>query len=285
MWCIYLFIYNCGVLFIYLNLLSWYSLSRYDWLSALCFNSVLFFFPSIIIFWCDWIVLELLCFISKIQSEQAQFDAVTGSVIELASSPLSCSMTSGKSGLWCDANLSCLRISTPQKPWSPTAELKTCWPLTMDSRSRHLPAYGSTAPSTLHSHGHLLCPGARVTLVTHVGLSIPPTMSLPRILSSSFLLPQCSSPVSASLRFLLSQVFFFIWRGESVCVCVSFSPRHIWCVLQSSPPSPSLHLTFLSPSIPLCTHCKCGIWEYGPHNTGFFIPSCKCVHNGLDMEI
>lgn len=87
-----------------------------------------------------------------------------------ASSPLSCSMTSGKSGLWCDASLSCLRISTPQKPWSPTAELKTCWPPTTDSRSRHLPALGSTAPSTLDSHGHPLRPGARVTLATRVGL-------------------------------------------------------------------------------------------------------------------
>lgn len=157
------------------------------------------------------------------QSEQGQFDSVAGNnIIELALSPLSCSMTSGKSGLWCDANLSCLRISTPQKPWSPTAELKTCWPLTMDSRSCLLPAYGSTAPSTPHSHGHPLCPGASVTLATHVGFSIPPpTMSLPSILSSpSFLLPQCSSPVSASLRFLLSQVFFFIWRGERVCVCI-----------------------------------------------------------------
>lgn len=93
----------------------------------------------------------------------------------------------------------------------------------MDSRSRHLPALGSTAPSTLDSHGHPLRPGARVTLATRVGLSIPPPpTSLPIILSSpSFLLPQSRSPVSASLRFLLSQVFFFIWRGAGVCfVCL-----------------------------------------------------------------
>lgn len=96
----------------------------------------------------------------------------------------------------------------------------------------HLLALGSTAPSTLDSHGHPLRPGARKTLATHVGRSIPPpTINLPRILSSpSFLLPQCRSPVSTSLRFLLSQVFFFIWRGAGVCV--SFSPRHIHCVLQ-----------------------------------------------------
>lgn len=86
--------------------------------------------------------------------------------------PLSCSMTSGKSGLWCDANLSCLRISTPQKPWSPTAELKTCWPLTMDSRTLYLPASGSAAPSTIHSYGHPFCPRVRVTLITHTGPSI-----------------------------------------------------------------------------------------------------------------
>ncbi|KAG7224170.1 hypothetical protein INR49_019905 [Caranx melampygus] len=45
---------------------------------------------------------------------------------QLRRARLSCNMTSGKSGPWCDVNLSCLRISTPQKPWSPTAELKTC---------------------------------------------------------------------------------------------------------------------------------------------------------------
>lgn len=163
----------------------------------------------------------------------------------------SCRMTSGKSGLWCDANLSCLRISTPQKPWSPTAELMTCWPPTMDSRSRHLPALCSTAPFTLDSHGHPLRPGARITLATHVGLSIPPsTFSLPRILSSpSFLLlPQCRRPVSSSLRFLLSQVFFFIWRG--VCLCVFKPSLHsLWFIFSIG--SSSLPVSF-HPSPPPC---------------------------------
>lgn len=121
--------------------------------------------------------------------------------------PLSCSMTSGKSGLWCDANLSCLRISTPQKPWSPTAELKTCWPLTMDSRTLYLPASGSAAPSTIHRYGHPFCiQVSEWHRYPTLGLpSIFPTMSLPTILiCPSFLKP-------ASLRFLLSQVFYFIF--------------------------------------------------------------------------
>lgn len=152
-------------------------------------------------------------------------------------------MSSGKSGLWCDANLSCLRISTPQKPWSPTAELKTCWPPMMDSRSRHLPALGSTAPSTLDSHGHPLCPGARITLATHVGLSIPPSVYP----ESSVLLHSCCPsaealyPPPSDFCFLR---FFSLFGEERECVCVSFSSRQIQCVLQLFSPISSSYLPF-----------------------------------------
>lgn len=76
--------------------------------------------------------------------------------------------------------------------------------------------------------------------------------------------------------------FFSLFGEERECVCVSFSPRQVQCVLQLF--SPSVPLTFRSPPTPLCAHCKCGTWEYGHHNDGSFIPSCKRVHNGLDME-
>lgn len=184
-------------------------------------------------------------------------------------------MSSGKSGQWCDANLSCLRISTPQKPWSPTAELKTCWPPTMDSRSHHLPALGSTAPfypwqPWTSSFAQVPELHWRPTLGSP---TIPPlTLSLPRILSSvSFLLPQCRSRVSASLRFLLSQVFFlYLERSGSVFVCLLALAT--FSVFSTYFPSPSF---LLPPMPPLCAHCKCGTWEYGRHNAGFFIPSCK----------
>lgn len=175
-------------------------------------------------------------------------------------------MTRGKSGPWCDANLSCLRISTPQKPWSPTAELKTCWPPMMDSRSRLRSALGSTPiPSPFDSHGHPLRPGARITLATHVGHSIPlPAITYPWLLSSSsFLLPLCRSPVSPSLRFLLSQVVFFVlffslfWeKRESHCVfvfsfvcLVFFSPRIICCVRPLFLPSVCLTFLLFPPSL------------------------------------
>lgn len=132
-------------------------------------------------------------------------------------------MSSGKSDPWCDANRSCLRISTPQKPWSPTAELKTCWPPTMDSRSHHLLALGSTNPPTLYSHGHLLCPGARVTLAIQAGLSIPSRQSPPPEYLV-FLIPAAPAqktcihlpPISAFSGFF----FFFLYLKRSSSICV-----------------------------------------------------------------
>lgn len=144
----------------------------------------------------------------------------------------------------------------------------------MDSRSRHLPALCSTAPFTLDSHGHPLRPGARVTLVTHIGPSIPPpTITLPRILSSSFLLPQCRSPASSSPSDFCFLRFFSLFGEERVCV--SLCPRHFHCVLRLSSPH-----RFLLPSSPPCAHCKCGTWEF--RYAGSFIPSRK--HNGSDVE-
>lgn len=178
-------------------------------------------------------------------------------------SPLSCSTTSGKSDLWCDANLSCLRISTPQKPWSPTVELKTCWQLTMDSRTLYLPAPGSAAPSTFPRHGHPFCPGVGVTRMSHAGHpSVFPTMSLPTILI-------CSSSLKPPLPiFLLSQVFSFILWAH---------PHHVPPVL----PFPPMSL-LPCPAFTPCARCQCGIWEHGLFNTGSFIPSWNCVLNWLD---
>lgn len=153
----------------------------------------------------------------------------------------SCSMTSGKSGLWCDANLSCLRISTPQKPWSPTAELKRCWPPTMDSRSHDLPALGSTAPPY-----SLPSTAMDILLAWSPELNWWPTLGSPSLFPPSvypeslvllhsccpdpiisaahWAYDQCTNLVFTSLRFLLSQVNFFffiiILRGAGVCLCV-----------------------------------------------------------------
>lgn len=119
----------------------------------------------------------------------------------------------------------------------------------MDSRSRHLPALCSTAPFTLDSHGHPLRPGARITLVTHIGPSIPPpTISLPRILSSSFLLPQCRSPAPSSPQ-ISAFSGFFLYLERSVFVCLLALATFI--VFSDYLP-PSVPLTFLSPSIPPC---------------------------------
>lgn len=183
----------------------------------------------------------------------------------------SCSMTRGKSGPWCDANLSCLRISTPQKPWSPTAELKTCWPPMMDSRSRHLLALGSSPiPSPFDSHGHPLRPGARITLATHVGHSIPlPAVTFPQLL---VVLHSCCPWPSSDSCFLR----FFFFKSESIVVLLAHS--NIRCVLPLF--FPSVLLTFL---FFFHSHCKCGTWEYGHHSTGSFIPSCRCAHRGLDV--
>lgn len=170
-------------------------------------------------------------------------------------------MSSGKSGQWCDANLSCLRISTPQKPWSPTAELKTCWPPTMDSRSHHLPALGSTAPfypwqPWTSSFAQVPELHWRPTLGSP---TIPPlTLSLPRILSSvSFLLPQCRSRVSASLRFLLSQVFFlYLERSGSVFVCLLALAT--FSVFSTYFPSPSFLLPPMPPPCALTVNVEPG---------------------------
>lgn len=149
-------------------------------------------------------------------------------------SPLSCSMTSGKSGRWCDASLSCLRISTPQKPWSPTAELKTCWLLTMDSRTLYLPASASAALSTIQPFWtSIFWPQVSVVpLMSRLGLpSVFPTISFHP--QSSFVLHSWSHLPS---YFCFSQVFYFIlW----------VHPRHFQCVhpfLHTPPlPSPSLN--------------------------------------------
>lgn len=171
--------------------------------------------------------------------------------------PLSCSMTSGKSGLWCDANLSCLRISTPQKPWSPTAELKTCWPLTMDSRTLYLPASGSAAPSTIHSYGHPFCPRVRVTLITHTGPSI-------HISYHDFTLnPHLSVILEARPhRFLLSQVFDLILRVH---------PHYVLRVL------PFLPTSFL-PFPPCLPVHSLSVW-----NLGAWTPQHWFFHSTLEL--
>lgn len=149
-------------------------------------------------------------------------------------SPLSCSMTSGKSGLWCDANLSCLRISTPQKPWSPTAELKTCWLLTMDSRTLYLPASGSADPSTIHCYGHPFCPGVRVTLMSHAGPSI-------RVSDHEF-------THNPHLSFILEATSLHICAFSGVLLYF-VDPRHVQCVLPFLPMS----LLLYPPCHPLCS--------------------------------
>lgn len=266
-------------------------LSSIDWLSTSCFHSVLFFFHKFNFDVSNRVVLEPLCFISEIWSEQGQFDTehlacwqqttTRYVIIKRVLFPLSCSMTSGKSGLWCDANLSCLRISTPQKPWSPTAELKTCWPPMMDSRSRHLPALWSNCPFNPRQPWTSSLPRCR----SYTGdpcWALHPSSYYEFTQNPQFsFIPaaQVQNPVSTSLRFLLSQVLFFIWRGAGVCLCV-FKPLATFSLF---PPPPSVPLTFLSPSTPLCAHCKCGTSEYGHRNAGSFIPSCKRVHNGLNI--
>lgn len=165
-------------------------------------------------------------------------------------SPLSCSVTSRKSGLWCDANLSCLRISTPQKPWSPTAELKTCWLLTMDSRTLFLPASGLAAPSSIHRYRHLFCPG--VSYTSHAGPSI-------RVSDYEF----THNPRVLHSWNLLRSYFCFLRCFTLFCECI---------------PTP---FSVFFPFLP-CHFCQCGIWEHGLLNTGSFIPSWNCVLNWLD---
>lgn len=169
--------------------------------------------------------------------------------------PLSYSMTSGKSGLWCDANLSCLRISTPQKPWSPTAELKTCWLLTMDSRTLYLPASGSAALSTIHRYGHPLCPSVRVTLMSHAGPSIRVSdHEFTHNPHFSFILEATSHHISAFSGVLL--YFVSASSPRSVCSPISshvtsslpsLSPRVLAISVESgSTDSSTLVLTFFS---------------------------------------
>lgn len=122
-------------------------MTPFEWLSFTCFH----------IFVCVAHDFQCGCICDELVHEDTIMDAL---------SPLSCSMTSGKSGRWCDASLSCLRISTPQKPWSPTAELKTCWLLTMDSRTLYLPASASAALSTIHPSGHPFWPQVSVPLMS-----------------------------------------------------------------------------------------------------------------------
>lgn len=178
--------------------------------------------------------------------------------------PLSCSMTSGKSGLWCDANLSCLRISTPQKPWSPTAELKTCWPLTMDSRTLYLPASGSAAPSTIHRHGHPFLPKCQSDTDNPCWAFHP--YFLPWVYpQSSFVLHSWSLPPS-DFCFLRCFTLFSECIPTTFCVFSRFFPRHFFFSLPVAP----------------CTRCQCGIWEHGLLNTGSFIPPWNCVLNWLD---
>lgn len=145
--------------------------------------------------------------------------------------PLSCSMTNGKSGLWCDANLSCLRISTPQKPWSPTAELKTCWPLTMDSRTLYLPASGSAAPSTIHSYGHPFCPRVRVTLITHTGPSIH--ISYHEFTHNPHLSFIHEAPPPTDFCFLRCFTWFCKCILTTFCVFSRFFPPHFFLSLPS----------------------------------------------------
>lgn len=127
-----------------------------------------------------------------------------------SSSSDSCSVSSGKSGLWCDANLSCLRIFTPQKPWSPTVEPKTCWPPMMDSSSCDLLALSSTAPTyprqpqrpeqlALDSvRPRPPRPSAKITSATYDGLLIPPSLpSLPPQSLVSLNIPAAAYPLLA----------------------------------------------------------------------------------------
>ena len=140
--------------------------------------------------------------------------------------------------------------------------------------------FGPTAPSTLDSHGHLLCPGAGV-YTGDPSWALHPSSYYEFTQNPQFsFIPAApvQNPVSTSLRFLLSQVLLFIWRRAGVCLCV-FRPL---ATFNLSPPL-SVPLTFLSPSTPLCAHCKCGTSEYGHRDAGSFIPSCKHVHNGLNI--
>lgn len=180
--------------------------------------------------------------------------------------PLSCSMTSGKSGLWCDANLSCLRISTPQKPWSPTAELKTCWPLTMDSRTLYLPASGSAAPSTIQLWTSILPTCQSDTDNPHWAFH---PYFLPWVYPQSSFVLYSWSPPPPDFCFLRCFTWFCECILTTFCVFSRFFPPHFF-------------LSFLSLPVTPCTHCQCGIWEHGLLNTGSFIPPWNCVLKWLD---
>ena len=178
-------------------------------------------------------MLELLCFISEIWSEQGQFDTehlacwqqttTRYVIIKCVPSPLSCSMTSGKSGLWCDANLSCLRISTPQKPWSPTAELKTCWPPTMDSRSRHLPALWSNCPFNPRQPWTSSLPRCR-SLHRRPKLGSPSLLLLWVYPESSVLLHSCCPSAEPCIHLPQISAFsgftLYLEKSGSVFVCL-----------------------------------------------------------------
>lgn len=91
----------------------------------------------------------------------------------------------------------------------------------------------------------LLCPGARVTLATHVGLPNHPSSYLEFTQNPQFCFIPAASVQKPCVR--LPQIsafsgFFSLFGEERECVCVSFSPRDIQCVLHLFP------LTFLSPS-------------------------------------
>lgn len=103
---------------------------------------------------------------------------------------------------------------------------------------------------------------------------------------SSVLLHSCCPSAEALYPppsdFCFLRFFLYLERSGSVFVCLLALAT--FNVFSCYFPHRFLFPSFLPPSIPLCAHCKCGTWEYGRHNAGSFIPSCKRVHNGLDVE-
>lgn len=78
-----------------------------------------------------------------------------------------------------------------------------------------------------------------------------------------------------------SGFFLYLERSGSVFVCLLALAT--FSVFSGYFPHQFLFPSFLLPPPPLlCAHCKCGTWEFGRHNAGSFIPSCK--HNGSDVE-
>lgn len=123
-------------------------------------STLFFFFSFIIIFWCGWIV--------------RGGDSLTRWQETWLNSPCLLSVAAwpaeraayGATQIWVASGyLHHKSLGVPPQSWRHVDH--SWWTL---GPAPPLLAYCSTAPSALHNQRHPLCPGASVTLVTHVGL-------------------------------------------------------------------------------------------------------------------